>query len=49
MQETSVQPMGQEDPVEEERTTAHFPVLAWRTEEPEGLVKSMESQRLRSD
>ena len=49
MQETSVQSMGQEDPLEEERTTAHFPILAWRTEEPGGLVKSMESQRVRSD
>ena len=44
-----VQSMGQEDPLEEERSTAHFPILAWRTEEPEELVKSMESQRVGSD
>ena len=38
--------MGQGDPLEEEMTTAHFPILAWKTEEPGGLVKSMESQRV---
>ena len=38
-QETWVQPLGQEDPLEEEMTT-HSSILAWRiswTEEPGGL------------
>ena len=45
MQETSVQPLGQEDPLEKEMTT-HSSILAWRipwTEEPGGL-QSMGSQ-----
>ena len=39
MQETRVQSLGQEDPLEEEMTT-HSSILAWRipwTEEPGGL------------
>ena len=39
MQETWVQPLGQEDPLEEEMAT-HSSILAWeipRTEEPGGL------------
>ena len=38
MQEIHVQSLGQEDPLEEERTT-HFSIFAWRiprTEEPGG-------------
>ena len=45
MQETWVQPLGREDPLEKEMVT-HSSVLAWRipwTEEPGGL-QSMESQ-----
>ena len=48
MQETWVQSLGQEDPLEKEMAT-HSSVLAWRipwTEEPGGL-QSMGSQRLR--
>ena len=48
MQETQVQSLGQEDPLEKEMAT-HSSVLAWRipwTEEPGGL-QSMGSQRLR--
>ena len=47
MQETQVQPLGQEDPLGKEMAT-HSSVLAWRipwTEEPEGL-QSMGSQRV---
>ena len=47
MQETRVQSLGQEDPVENEMAT-HSNVLAWRipwTEEPGGL-QSMGSQRV---
>ena len=39
MQETQVQPLGQEDPLKKERAT-HSNILAWRipwTEEPGGL------------
>ena len=39
MQETWVQFLGQEDPLEKEKAT-HFSILAWRipwTEEPDGL------------
>ena len=46
MQGTRVQPLGQEDPLEEGVAT-HFSVLAWRipwTEEADGL-QSMKSQR----
>ena len=45
-QETWVQPLGQEDPLEEE-TASHSSILVWeipRTEEPDGL-QSMRSQR----
>ena len=45
MQETGVQALGQEDPLEKEMAT-HSGILAWRipwTEEPEGL-QSMGSQ-----
>ena len=48
MQETWVQSLGQEDPLEEEMAT-HSSILAWRipwTEEPGGL-QSMESQKVR--
>ena len=48
MQETQVQPLSQEDPLEEEMAT-YSSVLAWRTpltEEPGGL-QSMGSQRVR--
>ena len=49
-QETRVQPLGQEDPLEEEVST-HSSILAWEiswTEEPGGL-QSMGSQRVRLD
>ena len=45
MQETQVQPMGQEDPLEEEMTT-YSSTLVWKipwTEEP-GRLQTMESQ-----
>ena len=47
MQETQVQSLGQEDPLEEGMAT-HSSTLAWRipwTEEPSGL-QSMGSQRV---
>ena len=47
MQETQVQSLGQEDPLDK-RTATHSNILAWRipwTEEPGGL-QSMESQRV---
>ena len=50
MQETWVQSLGQEDPLEKEMAT-HSSVLAWRipwTEEPSRL-QSMASQRVRHD
>ena len=50
MQETWVQSLGQEDPLEKE-TATHSSILAWRiqwTEEPGGL-QSMGSQRVRHD
>ena len=50
MQETWVQSLGQEDPVEKGMVT-HFSILAWIipwTEEPGGL-QSMGSQRVRHD
>ena len=50
VQETWVQPLGQEDLLEEEMAT-HSSILAWRikwTEEPGGL-QSMGSQRVRHD
>ena len=50
MQETSVQCLGGEDPLEKEMAT-HFSILAWRipwTEEP-GRLQFMGSQRVRHD
>ena len=50
MQETWIQPLGQEDPWEKEMAT-HSSILAWRipwTEEPGGLL-FMRSQRIRHD
>ena len=50
MQETQVQPMGWEDPLEKKMTN-HFSTLAWRIpwiEEPGGL-QSIGSQRVRYD
>jgi len=50
MQETEVQSLGQEDPLEKGVAT-HSSLLAWRipwTEEPGGL-QSMESQRVGHD
>ena len=50
MQETQVQPLGREDPLEEEIAT-HSSVLAWRipgTGEPDGLP-SMGSHRVGHD
>ena len=51
MQETWVQSLGQEDPLEKEMATSSF--LAWRifilwTEEP-GRLQSLGSQRVRHD
>ena len=48
MQEMQIQPLGQEDPLEEEIAT-HSSILAWEipwTEEPAGL-QSMGLQRVR--
>ena len=50
MQETQVQSLGREDPLEKEMA-AHSSILAWRiplTEEPGGL-QSMGSQRVGHD
>ena len=50
MQETWVQPLVQEDPLEKEMAT-HSSILAWRiprTEEP-GRLQSVGSQRVRHD
>ena len=50
MQETGVQPLGQEDPLEKEMAT-HSSILAWKVpgmEEP-GRLQSMGSQRVRHD
>ena len=50
MQETQVQSLGREDPLEKEVAT-HCSIRAWRilrTEEPGGL-QSMGSQRVRHD
>ena len=50
MQETRVQSLGQEDPLEKEMAT-HSSIHAWKipwTEEPGGLL-SMGSQRVRHD
>ena len=49
-QETQVQSLGQEDPLEKERAT-HSGILVWEipwTEEP-GRLQSMGSQRVRHD
>ena len=50
MQETQVQSLGGEDPLEKEMTT-HSSILAWKipwTEEPEGR-ESIELKRVRRD
>ena len=50
MQETWVQSLGQEDPLDKEMTT-HSSTLAWKipwTEKP-GRLQSMGSQRVRQD
>ena len=47
MQETQVQSLGREDPLEKEMAT-HSSILAWRTEEA-GSLQSMELQRLGHD
>ena len=50
MQETQVQSLGQEDPLDKSRAT-HSSILAWRipwTEEPGGL-QSMGSRRVGQD
>ena len=50
IQETLVQALGQEDPLEESRAT-HSSILAWRIpwmEEP-GRLQSLGSQRVRHD
>ena len=50
IQETWVQSLGQEDPLEKEKAT-HSIILAWKiswTEEP-GWLQSMGSQRVRHD
>ena len=50
MQETGVQSLGSEDPLEKDMAT-HSSILAWRmlwTEEP-GRLQSMESHRVRHD
>ena len=50
MQETHVQSLDREDPLEKEMAT-HFSILAWRipwTEEP-GRLQSMGSQKVRHD
>ena len=50
MQETGVQSLGQEDPLEEGMAT-HSSIFAWeilRTEEP-GRLQSIGSQRVRHD
>ena len=50
MQETWVQSLGREDPLEKEMA-AHSSILAWKilwTEEP-GRLQSMGSQRVRHD
>ena len=47
MQETWVQSLAQEDPLEKDMAT-HSSILAGRTEEPGG-IQSMGSQRVRHD
>ena len=50
MQETRVQSLGQEDPMEKEMAT-HFSILAWETLwiEKHGGLQSMGSQRVGHD
>ena len=50
MQETRVQSLGQEDPLEKEMAT-HSSVLAWKIPQTEelGRLQSMGSQRIRHD
>ena len=50
MQETGVQSLGQEDPLEKEMAT-HSSTLAWKTPwmEEHGGLQSMGSQRVRHD
>ena len=50
LQETLVQSLGREDPLEKRKAT-HSSILAWRMpwiEEPD-VLQSMESQRVRQD
>ena len=50
MQETQVQPLGWEDPLEKGMAT-HSSILAWRIlwiEEPGGILQSMGSQKSRT-
>ena len=50
-QETWVRSLGREDPMEEEMVT-HSNIFAWKipwTEEPRGLLQSMELQRVGHD
>ena len=51
MQETQIQSLGEEDPLEEGMAT-HSSILAWRipwTEEPGRLYSPLGSQRIRHD
>ena len=50
MKEAQVQPLGQEDPLEEEMAT-HSSILAWKIPQMEelGMVESVGSQRVRHD
>ena len=51
MWETQVQSLGQEDPLEKEMAT-HSSTRAWKipwTEEPDRLLQSLGSQRVRHD
>ena len=50
MQETRVQSLGQEDPLDQEIAT-HSSILAWRIQwtEESGRLQSMESQRVGYD
>ena len=48
MQETWIQSLGQEDPLETEMA-AHSNILSWRTPEEPGWLKSMKLQRVGHD
>ena len=51
IQETKVQSLGREDPLED-KTATHSSILPWRipwTEEPGGLQSRLLSQRIRHD